>query len=96
MSERIRWHDDGDNRVTGSVGTFDACTFVIMGPVFAGDEWVLMSRLHGQGSITIHGDSPEMLKPEAERLLAEFVTSLGAVFPEPVTAGETPAREEER
>ena len=82
MPDRIRWHHERDDRLIGCTGTLDPHVFVLLGPRFKGDEWVLMSRLPGQESVTRYAASPEALKPEAERLLAQFVTSLGAVFPE--------------
>lgn len=78
---RILWIDEGTRPITGHVGSLGPSAFSLYQPEFTGDEWVLMSRLTGQEDVCRYGASADGLKPEAEALLAEFITSLGAIFP---------------
>ena len=85
-TKRIRWTDSrssaDDPAFAGHVG--DLCTlFKIWPPDDPGDEWLLTAALPGKEGERLYG-FPTDLKAEAERWLAEFVTSLGAVFPEPL------------
>ena len=90
MADRIRWNDDGFATFTGHIGTLNPHAFQIWKPLGDEGEWVLTAALPGMGNVARYGDGPEALKPEAERLLAQFVASLGAVFPDggghPVTS----------
>ena len=84
---RIRWHDERDNlpKFTGRAGTSDADLFRVYEPDTRDDCWILISLLPGQNYrrfTSSPGDGPEPCKAEAERWLEEFVSSLGAVFPE--------------
>jgi hypothetical protein len=84
MSERIRWHDETDGMAayTGYVGTLDSLMFHIWRPDGHHDEWVLTTRLSGDGDKAVYADGPDKLKAEAERWLERFISSLGAVFPD--------------
>jgi len=83
---RIRWetyeNDSGSHAVyLGFVGTYDEAAFRLYEPDAHDPEWILAPVLPGSGH-RHYGDSPDGLKAEAERLLSEFVASLGAVWPE--------------
>jgi hypothetical protein len=80
-TDRIRWIDDGTRPITGHVGSLGPAAFSLYQPEFTGDEWVLMSSLTGQESVCRYGATADDLKPEAEKLLAEFAADLGAVLP---------------
>ena len=88
MTGRIRWgHDEpGDGVIldgsTGSVGTLDSAAFHIWKPPQAGGELVLTSDLPGQQDRRSFGSDTDALKAEAESFLSEFISSLGAVFPD--------------
>lgn len=91
MTDHIRWSNDSGGRIIGRVGTLDLARFVISAPLPGQrhGEWLLISRLPGQESVTVYDDYPESLTERAEELVAEFVSSLGAVFPdEAPPAGE--------
>jgi hypothetical protein len=82
MTERIRWSDE-PGETLGYVGTFDRPAFRIWPPDEEGDR-ILLVYLAGDGQHMHHNDSADSLgelKAKAERLLAEFVSSLGAIFP---------------
>lgn len=80
---RIRWSDD---RGFGCVGTIGPFMFQIV-RVYLGPKWMLtadgMGRAFRDREPRI--DDMDELKALAEEWLAEFVRSLGAVFPEPLT-----------
>jgi hypothetical protein len=81
---RIRWDDDcaGDiPHYAGRAGTVDADLFKIWPPDGRDPEWLLTPELPGH-DYAVYGDGLEELKGRAEELLAEFVASLGAVFPD--------------
>ena len=85
---RIRWQDKtpGNGDVynvacTGYVGTVEGAAFIIYTPDTMHADWLLSVRLV-PGSTFLYGGTPDELKAEAERWLAGFITSLGAVFPE--------------
>lgn len=95
MGERIRWEPDGNGGFEGYAGTYGRHLFDVWrspndtGEVIVG-EWVLASQMpRPVGSRTPHGNDLSLIQAEAERWLAEFVSALGAVFPED-------AREEQR
>ena len=77
---RIRW-DDEPGETLGYVGTFDSPAFRIWPPDAEGDR-VLLVYLVGAAQHMYHGDTADGLKAKAEQLLTEFVSSLGAIFPE--------------
>ncbi|HZR50154.1 MAG TPA: hypothetical protein VFB06_11600 [Streptosporangiaceae bacterium] len=84
---RIRWHDEPETGESmGSVGTLDPAVFRIWAPEEEGGEWMLTAAmLPGFVGRRFHAGSPAELKAEAERWLAGFVSSLGAIFPEQET-----------
>jgi hypothetical protein len=88
MSNRIRWgHDEPGDGITldgstGSVGTLDSAVFHIWKAPQYGGELVLTSDLPGQEGRRSFGSYPAELKATAERWLSEFISSLGAVFPD--------------
>lgn len=82
MAERIRWENTPVGTVSGHVGSIEQETFAIWEPPQASGEWVLESDLPGLGGARCYGDDPDALKAEAERWLAGFVSSLGAIFPD--------------
>jgi hypothetical protein len=79
---RIRWSDDlADARhFIGHVGTVAEPAFKLYGPIDGSDRWLLSIRLRSAVEF-VYRDDPDELKADAERLLAEFVSSLGAIFP---------------
>lgn len=83
---RIRWEDPpGDSFATaaGYVGQIETDLFRIFPPDTLDPEWALNSSLPGYiGSKRGSADGPDELKALAEVWLEEFVSSLGAVFPE--------------
>jgi hypothetical protein len=82
-TSRIRW-EPRDGELLGSVGTFGRPVFRIWPPGQEGER-VLLVYLAGEAQHMYHDDSADSenaLKAKAESLLAEFVSSLGAVFPE--------------
>ena len=78
---RIRWQPTKYGGFTGHVGTLETWAFQIHQPVFAGQGWVLTATFPGALD-DVRPGTPEKLKAEAERWLAGFVASLGAVFPD--------------
>lgn len=85
---RIRWlpgPQAGLTEACGYVGSVEDVLFKLLRPV-AGpppyDEWALSVKLPGQQHRASWGGSPEELKVIAEERLEEFVTALGAVFPD--------------
>lgn len=84
---RIRWEDFPAGQAAGYVGTLNPAVFRIWEPENDDGEWMLTAAaLPGAAGEQRYGSSPDELKAEAERWLEEFVSSLGAVFPE----GECP------
>lgn len=80
---RIRWEPTGYGGFTGHVGTLaeESWLFQIWNAASVGGEWQLDSTLPGH-FFRATGADPDDLKVEAERLLSEFVASLGAIFPD--------------
>src|ERR1035441_4134005 len=84
---RIRWSDE-PGETLGYVGTFGRPAFRIWPPDEEGDR-ILLVYLAGDAQHMYHDDTPhalEALKTKAERLLSEFVSSLGAIFGDAVAA----------
>lgn len=82
---RIRWKSEPEvssAACAGYAGTFSRDLFRIYAPDESDDRWILASLLPGSDHRSAYGESAEELKPIAERLLSEFVSSLGATFPE--------------
>ena len=82
---RIRWEPDGHDGFTGHAGTLETKLFEVWqspcdGGNYALGEWLLTTSLPVTCNRTPHSRDPDELKAEAERWLAEFVTSLGASF----------------
>jgi hypothetical protein len=82
-TSRIRWEPTKYGGWTGHVGTLEPWLFQIHkpGPPCPA-AWELTTALPGGLGRYAFRDDPEWLKAEAERWLAGFVSSLGAVFPE--------------
>ena len=92
---RIRWEPGAEDSMTahfGMVGTCGPFVFKIIKPVMLGDRHTLTSELPGQRFSKLDGD-PEELKTKAERWLEEFVSSLGAIFPDGACVHEPEGRE---
>lgn len=82
MADRIRWSDNDYGGLIGCAGTLDPHAFQIWKPLEGESEWVLTASLPGMEQVARYGPDPAALKPDAEQLFAEFVSSLGAVFPD--------------
>jgi len=89
----IRWQSSGI-AFYGDVGTFNGRAFTIWRPgsmrsddvgrlVTDLDEGVLVTQLPGMEDERYCSKDEKELKAEAERWLTRFVSSLGAVFPDP-------------
>lgn len=94
---RIRWEEALDGETIGYIGTLPLPAFRIYSPDAAHGNWLLSIRL-APGNEFVYGASMDELKAEAERWLAGFVSSLGAVFFEPADdekTAATAAREKE-
>ena len=79
---RIRWTDEEDGGFTGYVGTVEADLFRIWPPDNRDPEWILTHDFPGHPGRRIYNDDPDKLKGFAEEWLAEFASSLGAIFPD--------------
>ena len=85
MTERIRWIDSPDTSTTafiGWTGSIHESQFAIYKPDHDGGDYILASQLPGLDEKRSCSSDVGRLKAEAERWLEEFVSSLGAVFPE--------------
>jgi hypothetical protein len=84
-TSRIRWERElnpGSFRACpGYAGAIDLPVFDIYKPAPGGADYVLTTALAGMASKRAHG-TPDELKAEAEKWLAGFAASLGAVFPD--------------
>lgn len=81
---RLNWKHEPEASsaaLAGYAGTFGQDLFRIYAPDESDDRWILASLLPGADHRSGYGASAEELMPVAERLLEEFVTSLGAAFP---------------
>jgi hypothetical protein len=78
VSKRIRWHEEDYESFIGYIGNFEPWAYQVWK---SGEDWSLMSQLPGDIGRAKRGSLDE-LKAEAERWLEEFVSSLGAIFPE--------------
>jgi hypothetical protein len=87
VNERIRWTEQSDGGWLGHAGTIERSLFMII-PPFLG-RWELYSTLPGWDRALLRGDVDE-IKDHAERWLEEFVSSLGAVWPEPIADNDCP------
>jgi hypothetical protein len=96
---RIRWerNDDGSTVTAaheGYIGTIGEPQFFIFAPDDRDPWWILTSSLPGlpgagRAERRAHGDDTDQLRAEAEHWLTGFVSSLGAVFPDPAAKRET-------
>jgi hypothetical protein len=86
---RIRWEDCRGSldaiASRGFVGALKHRPFIIYRPTYDDGQYRLLCLIGNRDGESLSADDPDELKATAERWLAEFVASLGAVFPEPVT-----------
>ena len=75
---RIRWNETSPYTKAGQFGPF---SFTIVRTATE-PGWLLIAELPGLGRKQARSDALDELKAEAERWLVEFVSSLGAVFPD--------------
>jgi hypothetical protein len=92
---RIRWEPTKYGGWTGHVGTLEGHAFQVWEtPADTGvGPWRLESSLPGNFWRKLDGTDPGELKGVAEAWLAEFVTSLGAVFPDTIRQAIASERE---
>ena len=96
---RIRWHDHTSSSIiyaiawTGYVGTIEEPAFKIYRPDELHARWLLSVRFATAGCEFFYADSDDELKERAERWLEEFVSSLGAVFPDRLREAVTAERD---
>ena len=87
---RIRWETGQWDNLVGYVGTIKPWAFQIW---HIDDRWNLITSFpEHQPGIGV-ADDPDALKDRAERWLAGFVASLGAVFADKACAHEPEGRE---
>lgn len=81
---RIRWEPTKYGGWTGHVGARPETgwLFQIWNAAPVGGDWQLDSNLPGHFGQHFRDDDPATLKADAEVQLAEFVSSLGAIFPD--------------
>jgi hypothetical protein len=85
-TKRIRWEDaPAAGEARGYVGSLDTPVFRLWAPDADGDR-VLFAFVAGALGDAYHGTDEDEQKARAERLLEEFASSLGAIFPEAVLA----------
>lgn len=92
---RIRWIDSPETSTTafiGWAGSIHESQFAIYKPDQDEGDYILVSQLSGLDEKRSYDADPEALKAEAERWLAGFVSSLGAVFPDDATLPKRDAR----
>lgn len=84
MSERIRWEDNASPidaiASRGYAGKLEPRSFIIYKPEDRGGQYRLLCLVGERKSL--YADDPDELKATAERWLSEFISSLGAVFPD--------------
>jgi hypothetical protein len=87
ITPHIRWEiSPGGKSILGYAGTLGPWAFQIWTAANIG-QWCLITQMPGMADLRSQDPDPEALKAEAEKLLAEFVTSLGAIFPNPEAEG---------
>jgi hypothetical protein len=95
---RIRWEPNGHSGFLGYAGTLTDSDWLFQ--VWRLDAvtgtWRLSSSLAGQFAWDLDHDGPDELKATAERWLEEFVSSLGAVFPDRLREAGTSERDAHR
>ena len=89
---RIRWEPNAPGGWCGYVATMEPWAFQIWHADAEGGPWRLDSTLLGQFGYHVDHPDPEALKLHAERWLAQFTTSIGAVFPKPAQMEARPDR----
>jgi len=83
-TKRIRWEDQPEpGGAIGYVGTQDSRAFTIWPPLTDEDEWLLSCAFSHMATERCFGSDRGELEAKAESWLAEFVTSIGAVFKAP-------------
>ena len=83
---RIRWEATTSGSARGYVGSMDYPMFRILKGSTVG-RWYLDAGVLGHyGHVADDPADPEALKPKAEHWLEDFVSSLGAVFPDRLRA----------
>lgn len=84
LAGRIRWEptEPGSDDNFGYVGALDPAVFTIWAPRRDDEAWEVTSALPQLPGERHVGADREETMAEAERWLAEFVSSLGAAFPE--------------
>lgn len=81
-TERIRWEPTNYGGWIGHVGTLEPWAFQIFKTGLGYVGWSLTAQLPGSLGKGCQNDDPDELKAKAERWLAEFISSLGAIFPD--------------
>ena len=79
---RIRWEPTKYGGWTGHVGSLESWAFQIFKTGLGYVGWSLTAQLPGSLGEGCQSDDPDELKAKAERWLAGFVSSLGAIFPD--------------
>ena len=90
MTDRIRWTEDASVVPVGGpvpawkghVGEVRSYLFLITLRSLGGDDLALSTELPWMSKRRTYDPDPDKLRAEAERWLTEFVSSLGAVWPE--------------
>jgi hypothetical protein len=82
MTDRINWQHEDDGTTTGHTGTNTADLFQIWPPEDDETDHMLVHSLPGSPHGPACDSDPDKLKGTAEEWLKEFITSLGAVFPD--------------
>jgi hypothetical protein len=83
-TQRISWHPEDRVSIawTGRVGDLGRVLFTIDMPEPGSSQYALTCDLPGfEWRVYYHEDQDE-LKDAAERLIAEFIEAVGAVFPD--------------
>jgi hypothetical protein len=78
-TELIRWEPAGEKTIYGFAGSLKPVAFQIW-TGGAGFRWQLVTQLPGMEDVRPESADPEELKAEADRILREFTSSLGALF----------------
>lgn len=82
MTGRVRWETGPSGNLLGRVGTLPFWSFQILQSGDPAEGFKLFPQLPGLASVIARSVDVDELKAEAEGWLEEFVTSLGAVFPD--------------
>ena len=80
---RIRWTDEGGGDQIGMVGSLPRGLFTIWAPRSDDEAWGITTGLPGSiRDECRYGADADEARSVAESWLSEFVSSLGAIFPE--------------